>query len=218
MKIAVCGAAGKTGKAVADYLENNWEVLRVDPKLETFLEEVIEEVVCVVDFTTPEAVVENLKICLEHGKNMVIGTTGWDLNILNKIQLKPNQAIFVAPNFSIGANLMMYFSKVAARFFKDWHIVEAHHKAKKDKPSGTAKFTSKLIAGDVVNEKISSIRSDGLIAHQSVIFSHEGEVLEITHHSLSRSSFAYGVELAIKWCLENSGVEIGLHKLLGLDM
>jgi len=213
--IAVCGAKGKTGSAVTKFLvEQGLEVVEVDPKLNVNLKEVISKVNCVVDFTTPEAVLENINICIENGKDMVIGTTGWDLKILDLLNLKESQAIFVAPNFSIGANLMMIFSKMASNFFEHWHIVEAHHINKKDKPSGTAKFTSEMIAGEIKSEQISSIRLPGLVAHQSVIFSSNGEVLNITHHSMSRSSFGYGVKLAIEWCAKNSGIKVGLDSLI----
>jgi len=155
-----------------------------------------------VDFTTPEAAPENVRDCVRAGVHVVVGTTGFDLEALRS-DIESAGAdganVFVAPNFAIGAVLMMQIARQVAPHMPDCEIVELHHERKLDAPSGTAKRTAKLLsdAGARVHEPIHSIRLPGLVAHQEVIFGGEGQTLTIRHDSTDRYSFMPGVLLAI---------------------
>ncbi len=165
-----------------------------------------------VDFTTPEAAPANVRAALEQGVSCVVGTTGWDPLPLHELAAENGLRLFVAPNFSIGAVLMMRFAQQASSFFPRAEIIELHSEAKKDAPSGTAKMTAGLIGGDPV---IHSVRLPGLVAHQEVIFGGEGELLTIRHDTTARESFAYGVLLALER-LESlpPGLTVGLEAIL----
>ena len=155
-----------------------------------------------VDFTTPEAAIENVREALEAGVHAVVGSTGFDLDELRStVEAADGSAnCFVAPNFAIGAVLMMQASKLIAEHMPECEIVELHHDQKKDAPSGTAKRTAELIseAGGKVHEPIHSVRLPGLVAHQVVIFGGEGQTLTIRHDSIDRRSFMPGVVLAVR--------------------
>ena len=165
-----------------------------------------------VDFTTPEAASANVRAALEQGVSCVVGTTGWDSQPLHELAAANGLRLFVAPNFSIGAVLMMRFAREAATFFPRAEIIELHNEAKKDAPSGTARLTAELIGGEIV---IHSVRLPGLVAHQEVIFGGEGQLLTIRHDTTARESFAEGVLLALdKLDTLPPGLTVGLDTLL----
>jgi 4-hydroxy-tetrahydrodipicolinate reductase len=215
--VAVSGAAGRMGRTVCQAVEAADDMAltgRADPQLESGLADVLGDADVVVDFTTPDAAVGNARTCLEAGVHCVMGTTGADFSELEGVG---EGNLFVAPNFAIGAVLMMELSRQAARHMPDCEIVELHHEQKLDAPSGTAKRTAELVkeAGGKVHEPIHSIRLPGLVAHQEVVFGGVGQTLTIRHDSISRESFMPGVLLAIRkvGSLERSPV-IGLDNLL----
>jgi 4-hydroxy-tetrahydrodipicolinate reductase len=217
INVAVSGAAGRMGETVCGALEAADDlslVGRADPRLETALADVLGDADVVVDFSTAEATVANARTCLEAGVHCVVGTTGADFSELEGVG---DSNLFVAPNFAIGAVLMMELSKQAATHMPECEIVELHHDAKLDAPSGTAKRTAELIraAGGNVHEPIHAVRLPGLVAHQEVIFGGLGQTLSIRHDSTSRESFMPGVLLAIRKVdsLERSPT-IGLENLL----
>jgi 4-hydroxy-tetrahydrodipicolinate reductase len=178
---------------------------RADPELGTSLEGVLGNAEVVVDFTTPDAAPGNVSTCLAAGVHCVVGTTGFDLDALcgaaESARAGGGEAnCFVAPNFAIGAVLMMEAAKLTAPHMPECEIVELHHQGKLDAPSGTAARTADLIreAGGNVHEPIHSVRLPGLVAHQEVIFGGQGQTLSIRHDSTDRSSFMPGVLLAVR--------------------
>jgi 4-hydroxy-tetrahydrodipicolinate reductase len=165
-----------------------------------------------VDFTAPDAAPVNVRAALEQGVSCVVGTTGWDPTELGALAEEKGLRLFVAPNFSIGAVLMMRFAHEAAEHFPRAEVIELHNEAKKDAPSGTAKATAEAIGGDTV---VHSVRLPGLVAHQEVIFGGEGQLLTIRHDTTGRESFADGVLLALAKLAElPPGLTIGLDSLL----
>jgi 4-hydroxy-tetrahydrodipicolinate reductase len=210
--VAVSGAAGRMGQAVCEAVQAADDldlVGRADPSLGRDLAEVLDEADVVVDFTTPEAAPHNVRQCLAEGVHVVVGTTGWDLDEIDGLT---GANVFVAPNFAIGAVLMMQFAAEASRYMAKAEIVELHHDRKLDAPSGTAARTAALMEGEV---PIHSIRLPGLVAHHEVILGDVGQTLTIRHDSLDRSSFMPGVLLAVRkiGSLEHSPV-VGLDHLL----
>ena len=210
--VAVSGAAGRMGQAVCEAVQAADDlhlVGRADPSLGRDLAEVLDEADVVVDFTTPEAAPHNVRQCLAEGVHVVVGTTGWDLDEIDGLT---GANVFVAPNFAIGAVLMMQFAAVASRYMAKAEIVELHHDRKLDAPSGTAARTAALMEGEV---PIHSVRLPGLVAHHEVILGDVGQTLTIRHDSLDRSSFMPGVLLAVRkvGSLEHSPV-VGLDHLL----
>jgi 4-hydroxy-tetrahydrodipicolinate reductase len=217
INVAVSGAAGRMGETVCRAVEGADDmslVGRADPQLDTALQDVLGDADVVVDFTTPDSALPNARACLEAGVHCVMGTTGADFSELEAVG---EGKLFVAPNFAIGAVLMMELSKQVATHMPDCEIVELHHDQKLDAPSGTAKRTAELIAaaGGKVHEPIHSVRLPGLVAHHEVIFGGEGQTLSIRHDSISRESFMPGVLLAIRKVgdLERSPT-VGLEHLL----
>jgi 4-hydroxy-tetrahydrodipicolinate reductase len=217
INVAVSGAAGRMGETACRAVEGADDmslVGRADPLLETSLLDVLGDADVVVDFSTPDTALENARHCLEAGVHCVMGTTGADFSSLAGVG---SANLFVAPNFAIGAVLMMRFAAEAARHMPECEIVELHHDRKVDAPSGTAALTAKLIAeaGGNVHEPIHSIRLPGLVAHQEVLFGATGQTLTIRHDSVDRESFMPGVLLAIRkvGSLEQSPT-IGLDRLL----
>jgi len=212
IRVAVAGAAGRMGATVCEAVEGAEDMEltgRADPALDTRLEEVLGEAEVVVDFTRPDTALANARACLAAGVHVVIGTTGFDVEELRGV---PGANAFVAPNFAIGAVLMMRFAAEAARHLPKAEIVELHHDRKLDKPSGTAARTAALMGGEV---PIHSVRLPGLVAHQEVILGGTGETLTIRHDSLDRASFMPGVLLAVRRVrdLTESPV-VGLEHLL----
>jgi 4-hydroxy-tetrahydrodipicolinate reductase len=217
INVAVSGAAGRMGETVCQAVEHADDMAlvgRADPLLQTALPDVLGDADVVVDFTTPDAAIDNARTCLEAGVHCVMGTTGADFTPLEGVG---TGNLFVAPNFAIGAVLMMQFAQQAAAHMPDCEIVELHHERKVDAPSGTAARTAALVreAGGDVHEPIHSVRLPGLVAHQEVIFGGPGQTLTIRHDSLDRTSFMPGVLLAVRRVasLERSPT-IGLEHLL----
>ena len=203
IRVAVSGAAGRMGQAVCETVEAAADtelVGKADPTLGVSLEDVLGDAEVVVDFTTPDTALENAKACLAAGVHVVVGTTGFDLAALQEAAEASSANCFVAPNFAIGAVLLMEVSQTIARHMPECEIVELHHDRKLDAPSGTAKRTAELIsgAGGNVHEPIHSVRLPGLVAHQEVIFGGEGQTLSIRHDSIDRRSFMPGVLLAVR--------------------
>ena len=195
----------------------------------------------VVDFTVPESVVKNLEFLIENGIDAVVGTTGFDesrLLRLKELLDGKSTAVLIAPNFGLGGVLMMHFAAMAAPYFESAEIIELHHPRKVDAPSGTARRTAEIIDGArkaaaslpmpdatessldgargamIAGVHIHSIRAEGLLAHQEVIFGTTGETLTIRHDSLDRKSFMPGVLLGIRKVKERPGLTYGLENLL----
>ena len=165
-----------------------------------------------IDFTTPDAVEANVGAALERGVPCVIGTSSFDESKIDALARERGLACFHAPNFALGAVLMMRFAEEAARHMPRAEIIELHNEAKKDAPSGTAKATARLIGGDPI---IHSVRLPGLVAHQEVLFGGDGQLLTIRHDTLSREAFVPGVLLALER-LDTlpPGLTVGLDTLL----
>jgi 4-hydroxy-tetrahydrodipicolinate reductase len=217
INVAVSGAAGRMGETVCEAVEHADDMAlvgRADPLLDTALADVVGDADVVVDFSTPDSAAGNARLCLEAGVHCVVGTTGADFSGLEGVG---TGNLFVAPNFAIGAVLMMQFAQQAAQHMPECEIVELHHDRKVDAPSGTAARTAELVreAGGNVHEPIHSVRLPGLVAHQEVIFGGPGQTLTIRHDSIDRQSFMPGVLLAVRkvGSLERSPT-IGLEHLL----
>jgi 4-hydroxy-tetrahydrodipicolinate reductase len=194
----------------------------------------------VVDFTTPDVVMDNLHWCIDQGIHVVVGTSGFTEYRLERVRSwlthKPDLGVVIAPNFAIGAVLMMDFAVRAARHFESAEIVEMHHPKKVDAPSGTALRTAQMIAAartgmpampDATKDEMSgargslvegvrvhSLRATGLVAHQEVLLGTEGETLTIRHDSYDRKSFMPGVLLAVRKVVDRHGLTVGLGELL----
>jgi 4-hydroxy-tetrahydrodipicolinate reductase len=217
INVAVSGAAGRMGETVCDAVEGADDMAlvgRADPELGVAIGDVLGDADVVVDFTTPEAALDNARKCLEAGVHCVAGTTGADFSELEGVG---DANLFVAPNFAIGAVLMMQVGQAIAKHLPECEIIELHHDRKLDAPSGTALRTAELLrdAGANVHEPIHSVRLPGLVAHQEVILGDVGQTLTIRHDSTDRTSFMPGVLLAIRHVgdLEESPV-VGLEHLL----
>ncbi|QZY28063.1 4-hydroxy-tetrahydrodipicolinate reductase [Nocardioides coralli] len=246
MKVGVLGALGKVGSEVCRAVEEAADtelVARVDAgdPLESLVEAGAE---AVVDFTHPHVVMDNLEFCVRHGIHAVVGTTGFDADRLETLRGwladSPGTGVLIAPNFSIGAVLMMRFAAEAARFFESVEVVELHHPDKADAPSGTARRTAELIAAarrdaglgavpdattqsmdgargaDVDGIRVHGMRIRGLVAHQEVVLGGLGETLTIRHDSLHRASFTPGVLTALRAIAARPGLTVGLEELLDL--
>ncbi len=205
IKVLVSGAAGRMGATVCEAIDaaEGMEVAaKADPQLDTPVSDVLNGADDMVEFSTPDTVLENAATAVEGGVHAVVGATGFDLDELrSRVEAAGGEAkCFVAPNFAIGAVLMMQAAQLAAKHMPECEIVELHHDRKVDAPSGTAKRTAELIseAGGNVHEPIHSIRLPGLVAHQEVIFGGEGQPLSIRHDSIDRHSFMPGVVLAVR--------------------
>lgn len=196
----------------------------------------------VVDFTNPGTVMENLRWCIDQNVHAVVGTSGFTTERLEQVrgwlEPKPELGVVIAPNFAIGAVLMMEFAARAARYFESVEVVEMHHPQKVDAPSGTALRTAQLIAearsaaglaeppdatkeelpgargSDVEGVRVHSLRASGLVAHQEVLFGTAGETLTIRHDSFDRKSFMPGVLLAVREVVRRPGLTVGLGTLL----
>ncbi|HET8560054.1 MAG TPA: 4-hydroxy-tetrahydrodipicolinate reductase [Marmoricola sp.] len=246
MKVAVLGAGGRMGseacRAVeaADDLELVARVGSGDP-LQRLTEAGAE---AVVDFTRPDAVMDNLAFCIEHGIHAVVGTSGFDesrlSDLLGWLERTARVGVLIAPNFAIGAVLMSRFAAQAARFYESVEIVEMHHPDKVDAPSGTARRTAQVVAAaraeaglgpmpdatstglegargaDVSGIRVHGLRIRGAVAHQEVILGMPGELLSIRHDSMDRASFMPGVLLALRRIASHPGLTVGLDELLDL--
>ena len=247
IKVGVLGAGGKVGAEVCravEAAEDTELVARVD--VDDSLDQLVDggaEVV--VDFTHPDVVMANLEFCIRHGIHAVVGTTGFDQDRLATVrgwlEQSPATGVLVAPNFSIGALLMMRFAAAAAPFYESVEVVELHHPDKADAPSGTARRTAELIAAarreaglgpvpdatssgldgargaDVDGIRVHGLRIRGLVAHQEVVLGGLGETLTIRHDSLDRASFTPGVLAGVRAIGSRPGLTVGLEHVLPLD-
>ncbi len=247
VRVGVLGARGRMGQevcrtvAAADGLELVAAVDEHDPLVA--LTEAGAHVA--VDFTHPDAVLGNIRFCVDHGIAAVVGTSGFDeakLGIVRGwLSDKPAASVLVAPNFGIGAVLSLHFARLAVRFFDSVEVIELHHAGKVDAPSGTAVHTASQLAAaraatgagpvpdattsalpgargaDVDGIRVHSVRLPGLVAHQEVILGTEGETLTIRHDSMHRASFMPGVLMAVRAVRGRPGLTVGLEALLGLS-
>lgn len=251
INVGVLGARGKVGSQICTAVEAAADLALVarvdagDPL--AMLSDAGAQVV--VDFTHPDVVMSNLEYCVKHGIHAVVGTTGFDEDRLAALrgwlaeaqQRDQGVGVLIAPNFSIGAILMMRFAAQAAAFYESVEIVELHHPTKADAPSGTARRTAELIAaarreagvgpvpdatstalegarGAVVDGiHVHGLRIRGLVAHQEVILGGPGETLTIRHDSMDRASFAPGVLTGVRAIADHPGLTVGLEHFLPLD-
>jgi 4-hydroxy-tetrahydrodipicolinate reductase len=201
VKVALFGRGGKVGSVLAPALEATGHAL-----VELGDAEVM------VDFTAPDAVEGNVRRALEAGVPCVVGTSGWDPGPMGSLAAEQGVALFVAPNFAIGAVLMMRLAAEAGRYLPRAEIVELHNEAKKDAPSGTARATADLLPGEPA---VHSVRLPGLVAHQEVLFGGDGQLLTIRHDAYSREAYVPGVLLALEKLRElPPGLTLGLEALL----
>jgi 4-hydroxy-tetrahydrodipicolinate reductase len=244
IRVGVLGARGRMGSEVVRAVEaaKDMEVVAAidaDDPLSALADAGAQ---VVVDFTHPDVVMGNLEFCIAAGIHCVVGTSGFDNEKLAAVEAlladKPEVGVLVAPNFGIGAVLLMRFSEVAARYYESAEIIELHHPRKADAPSGTAAHTARLIAaaregmdpmpdattqeepgarGAVVDGvRVHSLRISGMIAHQEVVFGGESETLTIRQDSLHRTSFMPGVVLGVREIVGRPGLAVGLDKYLDL--
>ena len=217
IRVGVAGAAGRMGATVCEAIASTDDLElsgRADPLLRVWIEDILGDCDVVVDFTEPDVALPNALACLRAGVHVVVGTTGFDVAALEGVG---GANAFVAPNFAIGAVLMMRFAAQAAEHMAAAEIIELHHEGKLDAPSGTAARTAELMAAASgrAPPPIHSVRLPGLLAHQEVILGDLGQTLTIRHDSLSRESFMPGVLLAVRriGTLGRSPV-VGLEALL----
>jgi len=245
IKVGVLGAKGRMGSEVCRTVDAA-EDLELGATVDVGDErDPLTGCDVIVDFTHPGAVLDNLRWCLSHGRNVVVGTSGFDegrlATVAGWLGEAPLARALIVPNFSIGAVLMMRFAERAARFFESAEVIELHHAAKADAPSGTATRTASMIAAAraaaglgpppdaTVSEldgargasmdgvRVHSVRLSGLLAHQEVLLGGHGEVLTIRHDSMDRSSFMPGVLLAVRGVASlPPGLTVGLEGMLGL--
>lgn len=245
LRVGVLGAAGKVGSEVcraveaADDLELVAAVDAGDDRA------ALTQAQAVVDFTHPDVVMDNLRFCIESGIHAVVGTTGFDEERLDTLRGwladAPGVGVLIAPNFSIGAILMMRFAAQAAPFFDSVEVIELHHPGKADAPSGTARRTASLIAearqragsepmpdatstaldgargASVDGVPVHSVRARGLVAHQEVLLGTLGETLTLRHDSMDRTSFTPGVLTGLRQIGDHPGLTVGLESFLDLD-
>ena len=246
IKVGVLGAKGRMGTEVMRAVNEapDLELVAALDLGDSLDQLVSNQTEVVVDFTTPDSVMTNLEFVISHGIHAVVGTTGFDDARLAKVESMsakhPEIGVLIAPNFGLGAVLMMEFSKKAARYFESAEIVELHHPNKVDAPSGTATRTAELISkaraeaelgpmpdatktsldgarGALVGDvHVHSIRLRGLLAHQEVLFGGPGEILSIRHDSLDRLGFMPGVLLGIREVSKHAGINYGLERFLSL--
>ena len=247
MRVGVLGARGKVGAEVCRAVETAEDldlVATVDAG-DDRATLVTAGAQAVVDFTHPDVVMDNLEFCIGHGIHSVVGTTGFDEPRLDRLRSwladAPETGVLVAPNFSIGAILMMRYAAEAAPFFESVEIIELHHPDKADAPSGTARRTASLVAAarrragsapipdatstaldgsrgaDVDGVAVHSVRLRGLVAHQEVLLGAPGETLTLRHDSLDRVSFMPGVLLGLRRIASAPGLTVGLETFLFQD-
>jgi 4-hydroxy-tetrahydrodipicolinate reductase len=218
LRVAVAGAAGRMGQAVCaavDGAEDLELAGRADPALDTRVADVLGDADVLVDFTRPDTALDNAQQALAAGVHVVIGTSGFDLEGLREAAATSTAKAFVAPNFAIGAVLMMRFAAEGSRIMQRAEIIELHHPAKLDAPSGTAARTAELMEGDV---PIHSVRLPGIVADQEVILGDVGQTLTIRHVTTDRTSFMPGVLLAVRRVASlPESPTVGLERLLWPD-
>ena len=244
INVAVLGARGRMGSEVVKAVEaTDGLALIAALDLGDSLDQLKDSAVnVVVDFTTPDSVMSNLEFLINNGINVVVGTTGFDdaklATVKGWLAQNPSVGVLVAPNFAIGAVLMMEFAEKAARYFESAEIIELHHPAKVDAPSGTAARTAELMSaarkdaglgampdatttaldgarGALVGGiPVHSVRARGLVAHQEVLFGGLGETLTIRHDSIDRAGFMPGVILGVRKIVNTPGLTHGLDKFM----
>lgn len=246
LRVGVVGSAGKVGQQIvagvedADDLELVAQVDADDPL--SALTDAGTQVI--VDFTHPDAVMDTLKFCIDAGIHCVVGTTGFTQERLDQVRAwlgdDPQVGVLVAPNFAIGAVLMMHFAKIAAPYYETAEVIELHHPTKADAPSGTAARTAAQIAqaradaglgampdatstgldgargADIDGVRVHAVRMRGMVAHQEVIFGTQGEVLTLRHDSMDRTSFVPGVLLGVRNIAEHPGLSVGIETFMDL--
>jgi 4-hydroxy-tetrahydrodipicolinate reductase len=245
IKVGVLGARGRVGSEVCRVVERADDLMLVAALGSTDTLDPLAMADVVVDFTKPDAVMDNLRWCIGRGVHCVVGTTGFDDARLDEVRAAlsdaPRVGVVVAPNFSVGAVLMMRFAAAAAPFYESVEIMEMHHPDKADAPSGTSRRTAELIAAarrkadldpvpdatstglagargaEVEGIHVHSVRARGLVAHQEVLLGGPGETLTIRHDSMDRASFTPGVLLAVRGVADRPGLTVGLEDLLDLD-
>jgi 4-hydroxy-tetrahydrodipicolinate reductase len=245
LRVGVLGARGRMGTEVSRAVDDadDLELVAMIDQGDWLSNASDAGAEVVVDFTTPDVVMDNLHWCIEQGINVVVGTSGFTTQRLERVRgwlsHKPDTGVVIAPNFAVGAVLMMEFAARAARFFDSVEIVEQHHPQKLDAPSGTALRTAQVIAearaaaslagmpdatkdempgargAEVDGVRVHSVRATGLVAHQEVLFGTYGETLTIRHDSYNRASFMPGVLLAVRSVVRRPGLTVGLGPLLG---
>ena len=244
IKVSVVGAAGRMGSEVCHAVEAAPDLALVGRFDQGDDLSDLGGADVVVEFSVPDAAAANVASCIERGTHVVVGTTGWTEDKLEAVRSqltgKPGVGVLIAPNFAIGAILMMSFAQQAARFYESVEIVELHHPDKVDAPSGTAARTASLIArarqeadlGAVPDATTSdpdgargarvdgipvhALRLRGLVAHQEVLFGAAGELLTIRHDSFDRVSFMPGVLEGVRRVADHPGLTVGLENYLGL--
>ncbi|GIJ20202.1 4-hydroxy-tetrahydrodipicolinate reductase [Micromonospora lutea] len=242
IKVGVLGAGGRMGAEVCRAVEAaaDMKLVATVDQDDSLSDATGAEVL--VDFTTPDVVLENLRWCIDQGIHAVVGTSGFTEQRLEQVRGwltdRPDVGVVIAPNFGLGAVLMMQFAARAARYFESVEIIEQHHPRKLDAPSGTAMHTARLIAAaraeaglgpvpdatkdefagargaDVDGVRVHAVRATGLVAHQEVLFGATGETLTIRHDSYDRVSFMPGVLLAVRAVGDRPGLTLGLDALL----
>jgi 4-hydroxy-tetrahydrodipicolinate reductase len=215
IRVAVAGAAGRMGSMVCDAVSGADDLSltgRADPVLDTSVSQVLGDADVLVDFTRPDTALDNARAALGAGVHVVVGTSGFDLGGLREAAASSSAKAFFAPNFALGAVLMMRFAAEASRVMERAEIIELHHPAKLDAPSGTAARTAEMMQGEV---PIHSVRLPGIVADQEVILGDVAQTLTIRHVTTDRMSFMPGVLLAIRRVadLPESPV-VGLEQLL----
>jgi 4-hydroxy-tetrahydrodipicolinate reductase len=215
IRVAVAGAAGRMGQAVCAAVEEAGDLElagRADPAIGVGLADVLRGCDVIVDFTQPDTALDNARAALAAGRHVVVGTTGFDVEALRDAAEQAGANAFVAPNFAIGAVLMMRFAAEASRHMRAAEIIEYHHPAKLDAPSGTAKRTAGLMEGDV---PIHSVRLPGIVADQDVILGDVAQTLTIRHVTTDRTSFMPGVLMAVRAVADlPDRLTVGLERLL----
>jgi 4-hydroxy-tetrahydrodipicolinate reductase len=244
LKVGVLGAAGRMGSTVCDAVNaaSDMELVAALDRDDSLDRLLMADVV--VEFTHPDSVMDNLEWLIRNGKHAVVGTTGFDETRLAMIRQwlndAPQMGVLIAPNFGIGAVLMMHFARQAARYFESAEVIELHHPAKADAPSGTAAHTAAIIGqaradaqmldmpdattssldgargASVHGVPVHSVRLRGLVAHQEVLFGGPGEMLTIRHDSFDRGSFMPGVLLGVRRVTQVNGLTVGLESFLDL--
>src|SRR4051794_29036981 len=247
IKVAVLGAKGKMGAQTCQAVEaaDDLELVAALDQDDALDELTAAGAEVVVDFTRPEVVMDNLGWCVGHGIHAVVGTTGFTeerlATLRTQLEAAPGTGVLIAPNFSIGAVLMMQFAAKAAPYYESVEIIELHHPDKVDAPSGTAQRTAQLIAdarreagskpipdatttaldgargADVDGIRVHGVRLRGLIAHQEVLLGDEGETLTIRHDSMARTSFMAGVLLGVRRIGSTPGLTVGLEHFMDLS-
>jgi 4-hydroxy-tetrahydrodipicolinate reductase len=244
IKVGVLGARGRVGSEVCRAIDRSDDLKLVAGLGSGDALEPLAMADVVVDFTRPDVVMDNLSWCVSRGLHCVVGTTGFDEPRLDDVRRMladaPQVGVVIAPNFSIGAVLMIRFAATAAPFYESVEIVELHHPDKADAPSGTARHTAELVAAarrdaglgpspdatstgldgargaDVDGVRVHSVRARGLVAHQEVLLGAPGETLTIRHDSTARASFVPGVLLAVLAVVVRPGLTLGIDDLLAL--